>query len=234
FIANTTMEANRFALNADPAAWTDDVYRLYSGVLDRAPDAAEFANHLQQLSTGTSYLDVVRGFVASPAFQTDYGGLDNTDFVTLLYTNILGRTPDAAGLAEKVARLDSGGSREAEVVGFVQSPEFTQMTAGALKDWVRAQGVDDMIEGGGGQNVLAGGEMTDTFVFAQTDAGTNTVLDLEPWDYLSFEGFGYATADDARAHLTVSANAVVFADQGTEVTFQNVGLDQFDNAMFIV
>ena len=53
----------------------------------------------EQLAMGSTTLETVAaGFVGSREFETTYGDLDNAGFVTLLYQNVLGRDPDAAGL----------------------------------------------------------------------------------------------------------------------------------------
>ncbi|MCR9127165.1 MAG: hypothetical protein NXH82_13705, partial [Rhodobacteraceae bacterium] len=117
--------------------------------------------------------------------------------------------------------------------GFSQSAEFTAATAAPLAAWMRAQGVDDVLDGGAGANVLTGGLMGDTFVFDAAAAGQHRVMDLEPWDSLDFRGFGYATPGEARAHLAEAGTAVVFADQGTAITFEGTTLASFTDDMFV-
>jgi hypothetical protein len=82
--------------------------------------------------------------------------------------------------------------------------------------------------------VLAGGAFADQFVFHSTHGTTSTVLDLEAWDYLKLVGFGYATAAEARGHMQQSANNVVFADQGTEITFERLQLTDITDDMIFV
>jgi ribosomal protein L13 len=48
---------------------------------------------------------------------------DATSYVTSLYHNVLGRAPDAAGLASWVSLINSGVSYQAVATGFWQSPE---------------------------------------------------------------------------------------------------------------
>ena len=63
-------------------------------------------------------------FTASPEFIALYGALDNTQFVTLLYANVLGRVPDPAGLSGWVALLNGGFTRGQVLLGFSDSVEY--------------------------------------------------------------------------------------------------------------
>ncbi|MCR9126268.1 MAG: DUF4214 domain-containing protein [Rhodobacteraceae bacterium] len=233
FITATRADAGAFATGHTDSIWSDDVYRLYQATLDRAPDLAGFIGWTDALGSGTPFATAVNGFVASVEFQNTYGALDDRGFVNLLYNNVLGRDGDAAGLQGWLNILAEGGTRETVVEGFSQSPEFVNATAANLTAWMRAQGDDDVLDGGGGRNVLTGGRMSDTFVFAAGDAGNHRVLDLEAWDTLAFRDFGYAAAADARAHLAQTGADVTFSDQGTDVVFQNTALALFDDDMFV-
>ena len=68
-------------------------------------------------------------FATSPEFQATYGSLNNTQFVTLLYNNVLGRAPDTAGLNGWVSLLQSGYTRGQVLVGFSDSPEYQASSA---------------------------------------------------------------------------------------------------------
>lgn len=105
------------------------VYRLYQATLDRTPDKAGFKAWVERLLTQErTFQQVAEGFVESSEFQNDYGNLNNQDFVTLLYQNVLDREPEAAGLANWTGALDSGVSRANVVVGFSNSQEFRNNT----------------------------------------------------------------------------------------------------------
>ncbi|WP_022704462.1 DUF4214 domain-containing protein [Pseudorhodobacter ferrugineus] len=199
----------------------DDVFRLYQAVLGRSPDMGGFNTWVDRLASGVSLTSVISGFVNSNEFQTTYSRATASEFVTLLYANVLNRAPDAAGLNAWVSRLDSGShSRENVVFGFVQSREFITKTAEPLKAWVLAKGADDVLDGGSGNNLLFGGLWADTFVFHRADAATNKVVGLEPWDTLSFQGFGYTVRGDVGAHLQQSGATTVFSDQGVTIHFE--------------
>lgn len=233
FRNNTASEASAFAQNASLSVWADDVFRLYQATLDRAPDEDGYLNWSGRLGSGTPFLEVVDGFVASPEFQNTYGSLDDDQFVTLLYNNVLGRDPDGPGLERWTSDLAGDASRADVVRGFSQSLEFTTATAAAHTAWVRAKGTDDVLIGGAGNDVMAGGGLSDTFVFAP-NGGSDRVLDLEAWDDLDLTGFGYASDAQARAQMSQQGGNVLFADQGTTVTLEGVGLGMITDDMILV
>lgn len=239
-INNTLQVANALAVNSNPASWSGDVYRLYQAVLDRAPDLAGFEGWSETLSDGRPLTEIISGFTNSKEFANTYGTLaDSEDFVKLLYNNVLDRDFDAGEVTQSeitgwTSQLSDRFTRENIIQGFSQSLEFTKKTAQELKDWVRAQGVDDQISGGAGINVLAGGSLSDQFVFSQAEGATNTVVDLEAWDYMSFDGFGYSSEAEARGQMVQSGGSIVFSDQGTEVTFERFQLSDVTDDMIII
>ncbi|MCR8550895.1 DUF4214 domain-containing protein [Salipiger sp. P9] len=239
FISATQADANAFANGHSQANWGDDVFRIYQATLARDPDFGGFGNWTARLADGTPLETAVAGFVNSTEFQNTYGSLDNAGFVTLLYNNVLGRDPDATGLANWVQRLDDGMSRAQVVLGFAQSTEFVNSTADDYKAWMR--GLDhgygwaehDWLEGWDGNDVLAGGLYSDVFYFASGDTGSHTVLDLEAWDYVYLENFGYAIYDDVTAHLSQQGADAVFSDQGVTITFLNTQTSEMTDDMFL-
>lgn len=224
FINATDAAAREFTTMRTPATWSDDIFRLYQATLDRAPDRGGFDGWSDRLSTGTDFSGVVAGFVDSMEFRTTYGNLDDGAFVERLYLNVLGRASDAAGHQGWLETLAQGGSRVDVVTAFVQSAEFKRDTQQAVHDWVTGQGVQDVIVGGAGNDFLAGGALSDAFFFHAAHDGRDTVLDLEAWDQLHFNDFGYADATEVRAHLVQSGADVTFEDQGVEITFVQTDL----------
>jgi beta-glucanase (GH16 family) len=99
------------------------VYRLYETALGRAPDPEGLAGWTSALNNGTGLQAVANAFAASAEFQTDYGALGATAFVTQLYSNALHRAPDAAGLNSWITDLNNGMSRAQVVLGFSESQE---------------------------------------------------------------------------------------------------------------
>ena len=85
------------AFHADLPA--GQVFRLYGAALGRKPDPIGFG----EVGAGDGgrrrrLKAIAAGFVGSAEFAARFGAPDNAGFVTLLYGNVLGRAPDAAGL----------------------------------------------------------------------------------------------------------------------------------------
>ncbi|WP_274705552.1 DUF4214 domain-containing protein [Salipiger pentaromativorans] len=233
FIAATNDRAIAFALDDLASDWSDEVFRLYQATLDRAPDLGGFQNWSTRLGSGMSFDTVIESFVNSREFQSIYGDLDDADFVTMLYDNVMDRAPDPAGFDRWTGELASGASRADVVRGFIQSQEFINATTAGLESWIRAQGTDDVLEAGMGSNTLYGGLLSDTFVFDAERPGAHRVMDLESWDSLVFSRFGYAHGADAIAHMTEVGADVVFEDQGVVVTFVDVDLTDITATMIL-
>lgn len=108
---------------------------LYQGALGRTPDYVglagwtKIANGLPASagSLGPYALSdastIAAGFTTSTEFQSRYGSLDNSAFVTQLYANVLDRAPDTAGFNGWMSLLASGLTREHVLVGFADSNE---------------------------------------------------------------------------------------------------------------
>ncbi len=101
------------------------VVRLYFATFLRVPDYGGLVGNAALVRNGTvTLVQLADFFTASPEFATTYGALNNSQFVTLLYQNVLGRAPDAAGLNGWVSLLNGGTSRGQVLLGFSESPEY--------------------------------------------------------------------------------------------------------------
>jgi Ca2+-binding RTX toxin-like protein len=235
FITGTAAPALAFSRAGLQAEFADDVYRMYRATLDRDPDLDGFANWAGRMADGMTYINAVSGFTQSVEFKQTYGDTTDAGFVTLLYNNVLDRAPDAAGLDNWSARLSSGAmSREQVVQGFAQSTEFVRATQPDLESWTRAQGRDDVLDGAGGQNVLMGGILSDTFVFRAVDEGAHVVVDAESWDSLRFEGFGYNEVAEVVPYLQSDGADVVFSDAAVTIRFLDTVLADLLDLEFLL
>jgi hypothetical protein len=114
------------------------IARLYSAAFARAPDAAGLAVQENALHLGITPLQLAQNFIASAEFNALYGNvnaLSNSQYATALYSNVLGRTPDAAGLAVQIGALDTGLSRPQLLLNFADSAENKTKVTG---DWLLA------------------------------------------------------------------------------------------------
>jgi hypothetical protein len=126
-------------LEFDASAFAAQAARLYQAALGRAPDPFGLAYYTKGLSSGAFTLPgIAEGFLASPEFQARFPALDDVGFIELLYANVLGRAPDAGGLAFYLDLLGSGASRSTLLLGFSESPENVGLTAPLLEGglWV--------------------------------------------------------------------------------------------------
>lgn len=90
---------------------------LYVAYFNRAPDSAGLLFWGSRLADGMSMTDIARGFFDQPETQALYGGAGGTEtFVSAVYSNILGRDPDAAGFEYWVGTLNSGAVDRAEFI----------------------------------------------------------------------------------------------------------------------
>lgn len=106
-----------------------DEYRLkkiteaYANALHRAPEQAGIDYWMGELRRGRlSPEDLYSTFLYSDEMYMVQGGGTNAGYVTALYRELLGRDPDAAGLADWVTRLN-GQPRSSVSDGIWYSPE---------------------------------------------------------------------------------------------------------------
>ena len=101
------------------------VARLYFAYFLRLPDYAGLTFWMNYYRAGNSLAAISNAFAQSPEFAATYGELDNGQFVNLVYNNVLGRAPDAAGFAFWKGQLDANTMTRGQVMlGFSESPEY--------------------------------------------------------------------------------------------------------------
>jgi hypothetical protein len=112
------------------------VSRLYMAAFHRVPDVGGLDNWVNYVRAGNPLQSAADQFVASPEFQLTYGSLNDTQYVTLLYENVLGREPDSAGLQDWVNRLGTGYTRGQVLIGFSESPEGIALFAPTVRTFL--------------------------------------------------------------------------------------------------
>ena len=106
------------------------IYRMYGAAFNRTPDQSGFTYWVGANDKGASVVSIANAFVTSPEFIKTYGNTTNTQYVDLLYQNVLGRQPDPAGEKFWVDKLDSGqATRATLLIGFADSPEEVKKMA---------------------------------------------------------------------------------------------------------
>ncbi len=106
----------------------DQVSRLYLACFLREPEAAGLNFWSGERAAGTTLAWVSQQFAQSPEFRNRYGSLSDSEFVHLVYQNVLDRAPDPGGLDHWVGQLQTGNSRGSVMIGFSESEEFRAQT----------------------------------------------------------------------------------------------------------
>jgi Domain of unknown function (DUF4214) len=112
------------------------ISRLYMAAFRRVPDVGGLDNWVAYVRAGNSLQSAADAFVASAEFQLTYGSLDDTQYVSLLYENVLGRAADPAGLANWVGQLGTGATRGQVLIGFSESPEGIGLFAPTVRTFL--------------------------------------------------------------------------------------------------
>jgi hypothetical protein len=113
------MDSPEFGASAAP------VTRLYAAYFLRIPDYDGLSHWIGERAQGRSLGAISEAFSGSPEFSGRYGALTDTEFVDLIYRNVLGRDADAAGRSFWIDRLRKGMTRGGVMVQFSESPEYT-------------------------------------------------------------------------------------------------------------
>ncbi|HEX4890200.1 MAG TPA: DUF4214 domain-containing protein [Alphaproteobacteria bacterium] len=105
-------------------------YLLYRAAFDREPDAEGLGYWIRRLDANADFVsELAASFIASPEFIFKYGGnTSNAAFLTLVYQNVLDRTPDQAGMNYWLTEaggngLDGGYARSNLLASFAISNE---------------------------------------------------------------------------------------------------------------
>lgn len=110
---------------------------------------------------------------------------------------------------------------------------------------------NDVLQGGAGNDLMSGGGGADKFLFNPAD-GTDMIGALSV-DYVTpsnsaaiaadfqsgldsvvLAGFGYATAEEAFAHVTDQSGIATFSDQGTAIIFYGLSVSDLNAGDFVV
>ena len=69
-------------------------------------------------------------------------------------------------------------------------------------------------------------------MFRADEPALHRIGDLEAWDFLEFQGFGYDDAGDIRARMTDDGDTARFEDQGVIVLLYGTTLAALTDDMF--
>ena len=114
--------------------YTGKCFRLYNAAFSRLPDAPGLSNWIDVNENGSTTLsESADAFASSREFNERYGSeLTNKEYISTLYTNVLGRAPDAGGYSFWQDAMAGGNTRGDLLYNFSESAEnkqlFTQAT----------------------------------------------------------------------------------------------------------
>ncbi len=149
----TNQVANSFIVSSEAATSSTSIFQevkmaqagqtittLYMTLLDQAPDSAALTAGTQALQNGVTVPMVANVIVQSSQFLTANtttgatADANNTQFVTALYKDVLGRAPDSAGLASWVSQLDANTLTTDQVANeFIVSSEAATSSTSILQ-----------------------------------------------------------------------------------------------------
>jgi hypothetical protein len=111
-----------------PAA--EQIVRLYLAAFNRIPDTDGFVFWMGVHRNGGSNSQIADVFAHSEEFVAKYGAkLSNSQYLDLIYQNVLGRAADAAGRSYWVEQMNNGMARGEILNQFAQSQEFKISTS---------------------------------------------------------------------------------------------------------
>lgn len=117
------------AITSSTEYQTDLVTSMYTTYLRRSPDSAGLAFLVGLLKGGVSDEAIRAGMLGSGEFYS-LAGSTPAGYVSSLYTAVLGRPVDPAGLATAQAELASGRSRAQVAAAILGSPEYRRLLVG--------------------------------------------------------------------------------------------------------
>ena len=93
-----------------------DVFRLYWAFFDRKPEVGGAQYWVGRYNQCASLLDITWSFGNSTEFVNTYGSLSDRDYITLVYANVLDRTPDEEGYVYWLELLADGSLSRSELM----------------------------------------------------------------------------------------------------------------------
>lgn len=98
------------------------ITKLYVGAFIRAPEKGGLEYWDGQMASGKSFGEIVSTVFSLPVVKAIYPGtMSNAQFITAVYANVFGKTPDDAGLAYWAAQIGAGQERGAVVTQMIDA-----------------------------------------------------------------------------------------------------------------
>ena len=116
-----------------------EAYRIYKAAFNRTPDTGGLGYWIGQMDKGMDLIEVSARFIDSKEFRDLYGSApSNADFLTKVYTNVLGRAPDQGGYDWWLNEMNTNPEKtKAKVLAdFSESAENLEGTAAAVANGI--------------------------------------------------------------------------------------------------
>ena len=115
------------------AGVAEPITRLYLAYFGRVPEFSGLKFWYKKYKAGRSLTGISDFFAQSTEFDRQYGDLNDSDFVTLVYINVLARNEDFGGQNFWRGQLEGGLSRGDLMTKFSESNEYKRITNYAIK-----------------------------------------------------------------------------------------------------
>ncbi len=137
----TNVERLQFSngtLALDLSGTAGQAYRLYQAAFARQPDTVGLSWNVGLMDTSLTLKQMSDAFNVSAEFVSLYGqSPTDTQYLTALYNNVLGRDPESAGLNGWLGCLaDKSWDRADVLIGFSESPENIRLVGVAIQDGI--------------------------------------------------------------------------------------------------
>ena len=107
----------------------DDIGRLYLAAFNRLPDSQGLEYFIGDYLKGQTIANIANSFVISSEFATLYGlKIADSDYIELLYNNVLNRSSDNEGYIYWQNDISNGQGYDDVLVSFANSDEFIKLT----------------------------------------------------------------------------------------------------------
>jgi Domain of unknown function (DUF4214) len=125
------------ALAFDTSGNAGQTYRLYQAAFNRTPDIGGLSDWIRGMDAGLTLQQVASGFIDSTEFNNLMGvNATDTQFVDMMYANVLHRTPDSVGYDYWLGKMQGGMTRETVLIGFSESAENQAALIGVIDDGI--------------------------------------------------------------------------------------------------
>ena len=125
---NISPPSSEYGAQVAASARHAQIWRLYQAYFLRQPDAAGL-DYWLEVSAELSHIEVSQYFELSDEFTNRYGTLSDSEFLGLIYANVLCRNPDGEGFEYWLDFLTTGQlTRAYMLVYFAESAEYIGFT----------------------------------------------------------------------------------------------------------